>query len=154
MIEEGRCIFAFSARTIVKVPIEREGLIAIKQLQADKIPVLGTSIVSASQALLAFHHKVSYMAPYFSHAPDPQGLLKAMVDMVNASRSSTKIMSAALKEIDHVLYAAALGAAAVTIKADLYYQLMGTHPIAEGFLQKFMQDWQERQGGVSLCKML
>jgi transaldolase len=46
MIEEARSIHAFSSRTIVKIPVHREGLKAMHNLYDEKIPVLGTGVFS------------------------------------------------------------------------------------------------------------
>lgn len=153
IIDEGMRIFEFSSRMIIKVPINRSGLIAIKRLQREKIPVLGTGILFSTQALLASNHGVSYIAPYFSHIDavgDAHATLKTIVDIFRANESSTKILVASLKELDHLIYCASLGVAAVTIKPDLYYKLMADHPMVESFSDRFLLDWRQVHGDISV----
>ncbi len=90
-------ISALSSRMIVKIPINHNGLIAIKQLQCEKVRILGTGIVFPTQVLLASNQGVSYVAPYFSHMSeigDACSTLKTMVDILRINGSSTKILAA------------------------------------------------------------
>lgn len=153
MIEEGMRIFEFSSRMIIKVPINHKGLIAIKQLRQAKVPVLGTGILFSTQALLASNHGASYIAPYFSRIEDIGDAfttLKTMVDILKVNHSSTKILVASLRELDHIIYCASLGVNAVTIKPDLYFKLIEDHPAIEGFSQKFLSDWSQAHGSLSI----
>jgi TalC/MipB family fructose-6-phosphate aldolase len=153
IIEEGRSAFAFSSRIIVKVPINHNGLIAIKKLRDEGVPIMGTGILFSSQALLASNLGVSYIAPYFSHIDNPSGplsVLKTMIGIVGANGSSTKILVASLKQVEQIVDCASLGVAAATIKPDLYRALMATHPLVEGFSEKFLQSWKQTHGSHSL----
>lgn len=91
---------------VVKIPVNRNGLIAMHQLRKEKIPILGTGILVAS-----------------------------------------------LKQLDQIIYCASLGVAAVTIKPDLYHSLMADHPIVEGFTERFLSDWFQAHGSLSLNKI-
>ena len=153
IVEEGMRIFELSPRMIVKVPINRNGLIAIAQLRREDVPVMGTAILFPTQALLASNHGVSYIAPYFSHMGDigdAGATLKTMVEMLCANQSPTQILTASVKQLDHFILCASLGVAAVTIKPDLYYKLIADHPTVEGFCQKFLFDWMHTHGKLSI----
>lgn len=153
MIEEGLLIHEFSPRTLIKIPVNRNGLIAIKQLNQEKIPVLGTGVLFPTQVLLAANHGVSYIAPYFAHIGDigdPFATLKTMVDILRANQSSAKVLVASLRQLDHLIYCASLGVDAVTIKPDLYYELIADHPAVDGFAEKFLADWSKTHGQLSI----
>jgi TalC/MipB family fructose-6-phosphate aldolase len=154
MVEEGLCIAALSPRIIIKVPINRDGLIAIHHLRKAEVSVMGTAVLFPAQALLACNHGVSYIAPYFSH----MGLLgdahAALKHMVAIAGGSSKILAASLKQIDQVIFCALQGVSAVTLKPDLYRQLVAHHPIVEGFIDKFSADWAHTHGDVSLVPYL
>jgi transaldolase len=153
MIEEGLSISALSPRLIVKVPVNRSGLIAIKQLRSEKVSVMGTGILFPAQALLASNLGVSYIAPYFSHMSDVGDAftaLKTMVELLRGSGSGTKILAASVKQIDQIVLLASLGIAAVTIKPDVYHKLLADHPIVEKFSHKFLYDWTHTQGKRSI----
>lgn len=157
IIEEAEAIFAFSNRIVVKIPINHNGLIAIEQLKKTGIPVLGTGILFATQALLAANHNVAYIAPYFGHITDvgnPFETLKTIVDLIKTGGSSTKILVASLKQLEHLMYCALLGVEGVTIKPLLYHQLVANQSIVEGFSQKFFADWMHTHGKISIKEAL
>lgn len=143
MIEEGRLFSSLSPRVYVKVPITRNGLAAINQLQREGIPIMGTGVLYVSQALLAAHLNTAYMALYFSRiageAGDPFSTLKTIVDMYRTNRFQTKILVASIKQLDHLLYCASLGVDAVTIKADVYEALIADKPMVTNILQNFLK---------------
>lgn len=149
IVEEARCIFEFSSRMIVKIPINPEGLIAINELKKEGLPILGTGILYPSQALMAAIHEVEYIAPYFSHmGENAHETLKTMVDMLKGGK--TKILAASLREIDHIIACALLGVEAITIKPELYRQLVTSQPAVENFSEKFLRDW----GNISIKNAL
>ena len=157
MVDEGMRIFEFSSRIIIKVPVNRNGLIAIKKLKEHHIPIMGTAVLFPAQVLLASTLEVPYIAPYFSHMGDfieASATLKKMQEILLANHSSTNILAASLKQIDHILYCASLGIEAITIKPDLYYKLIAEHPLIEGFIQKFQSDWNRTHGQISIKEAL
>ncbi len=152
IIEEALAIRAFSNRLIVKIPVNHNGLIAIEQLKKKNVPILGTGILFPTQALTAACQNVAYIAPYFGHMPENS--LKTIVDLIEATQSTTKILAASLKELDHIIHCALLGVEAITIKAPLYYQLVANQALVESFSQKFFADWVETQGNLSIMEVL
>lgn len=152
IIEEALAIHEFSNRLIVKIPINHNGLIAIEQLKKKSIPILGTGILFPTQALTAACQNVAYIAPYFSYMPENG--LKTIVDLIKATQSTTKILAASLKELDHIVYCALLGIEAITIKAPLYHQWVANQALVESFSQKFLADWVETHGNLSIKEVL
>jgi TalC/MipB family fructose-6-phosphate aldolase len=157
MIKEGRRIFDFSPRAIIKVPVNHEGLIAMRQLIRENIPVLGTGVIHPTQALLAASLGATYIAPYFCHIGDigqARETLAAISKILIENHFQTKMMAAALRSLDDLVFCAKLGINAVTIKDDLYKQLMTTQPIWDHFSQKFASDWKQTHGNVSIGDLL
>lgn len=157
MVEEARYLAAFSSRLVVKIPVHREGLIAIEELKREGVPLLGTAVLFPHQALLAAHHEVAYLSPYFSHMGDHGDAfetLKTIVEVVRATGCSTQLLIASLRHLDHIVYCACLGVEGVTIKADLYHQLVAHHPVVEGFSERFLADWMGSHGRVSIKEAL
>ncbi len=153
ILEEARHLNEQSNRLIIKIPLVRNGLIAMKQLRQENIPILGTAILYPTQALLAANQNIAYIAPYFCHMGDIGNAfesLKTMVDLLRATQSQTKILVASLRQMDQLLYCASLGVHAVTIKPDLYAKLMAEQPVVEGFLQKFLSEWRQAHGSLSI----
>ena len=89
-----------------------------------------------------------------SNIGDASAALKTMVDILRANGSTTKILAASVKQLDHIISLAALGVAAVTIKPDLYYKLLVDHPLVEGFSQRFLLDWTQAHGKLSIKEAL
>jgi transaldolase len=157
MIEEGRSIHQFSSRMIVKVPVNLHGLITMRQLCQEGIPVLGTGIFHPAQALLAANHGATYISPYFSHMGEMGNAfetLKSMADILKLHNHSTQILAASLRQLDHLAYCALIGIEAVTIKDDLYEKLISEHPLLENFSKKFSNEWKEAHGNASIKDFL
>lgn len=153
IIDEARSIYEFSDRMIVKIPINYHGLIAIEELKNDRIPILGTGILYATQALLAANQAIAYVAPYFSRMGDSgYETLKTIVDML--SKTPTKVLAASVKSLDQFIYCARIGVDAVTIKLALYHQLVEDHPAVESFLHRFREDWVQAHGDASINDLL
>ncbi len=152
MIEEGECLHAYSNRIMIKVPVHAEGLVAIKQLTQQGIAVLGTGIFHSTQALLAAQAGAAYVAPYVTHIGELNNsyqTLQEIVDVLRVHGSTTKVMAAALVQKEQVVLSAQMGVQAVTIKDDLYYKLLATHPSLEKFNHIFAADWAQAFGEVS-----
>lgn len=155
MILEGREIFGFSDRMIIKIPVNNEGLIAIGQLRKEKIPVLGTAIFHPTQALLAANQGATYVSPYFARIEEIGDERESLSNMATIlQKNDTKILAASMRNLDDLVFCALLGISAVTIKEDLYYQLVASHPLLEKFTQKFLFEWREAHGNVSIKNLL
>jgi len=155
MIIEGREIFAFSNRAIIKIPVNHDGLIAIQQLHKENIPVLGTGVFHTTQALLAANQGAKYISPYFSHIGDIGDAYESLNSMATIlQKYPTKLLVASLRNLDDLVYCALLGIDAVTIKDELYYKLVAEHPLLERFSHKFLSDWREAHGNVSIKTLL
>lgn len=153
IIDEAKSIYEFSERTIVKIPINRNGLIAIEKLKNERIPLLGTGVLYETQALLAANHGVAYVAPYLSHmGENAHEILKSMAGML--SKTTTKVLAASLKNLDHFLLCARLGVDATTIKPALYRELVADQPLVESFSERFRQDWMQAHGAFSIKEVL
>lgn len=155
MIIEGRAIFSFSDRMIVKIPVNQNGLIAMQQLRQENIPVLGTGILHPTQALLAANQDATYISPYFSRIGDIGDAYESLSSMAAIVQNyPTKILAASLNTLDDLVYCALTGIDAVTIKEELYYKLITEHPSLEKFNHKFLSDWKDAHGHASIKSLL
>lgn len=155
MLDEAEKIFAFSPRMIVKVPVNRMGLRAMAIMREKQIPVIATGVFTPSQALLAARQGVRYIAPYFSHMreiSDPRETLKVIHDLLQ--KYETRMLVASLKTVEEILFCAHLGAAAITIKEELYRNFVADHPLERQFTQKFHSNWQNAHGAQSIREVL
>lgn len=153
MIEEGRQIYAFSERMIIKVPVNPPGLAAMKQLVNENIPVLGTAVFHPAQALLAANIGASYVAPYYSHIGEHAAQVLTTIAALLRNRQ-TKLMAASVKSLEDIITCALIGVVAITIKDDLFIKLINTTGPLDQFLQKFTADWQQTHGQNSIKQLL
>jgi TalC/MipB family fructose-6-phosphate aldolase len=153
MIDEGMKIFEYSSRFIVKIPVNRAGLSAMHALRQSNIPVMGTTVLFPSQALLSSLQGATYIAPYFSHLDDGKNttaVMQSIVDILRINESHTKILAASVKTLDQFMTCAMMGIAAVAIKVDLVLKLLEDQPVVEKFLQGFQSDWEKTHGKMSI----
>lgn len=153
IIEEAQAIFEFSSRIIVKIPVNYSGLIAMNALKKDNIPLLGTAVLYPAQALLAANQELDYIAPYFGHMGEhADETLKTIVEMLKTTK--TKVLAASLRKLDHIITCNLLGVEAITIKPDLYRQLVTNQQAVEKFSEQFSSDWQQRHGEITIKEAL
>lgn len=156
IVDEARSISQFSSRFIVKVPINFQGLIAIKELSQDNIPIVGTAVIHPTQAILVQNVKLQYIAPYFScmHGGDPLESIKKLMDISKKNRFSSQILVGSLKELNDIIACACLGVDAITIKEELYDKWIKAPSIVEPFLSRFQSDWNNVYGETSIKELL
>lgn len=129
---------------IIKVPITEQGLIAIKKLQQQNIPTLGTAIYSTSQGALAILAKTNYIAPYvnridnFSH--NGIQVVKDLQTLINTYQSKTEILAASFKSVKQVIDCLLVGCCNVTVSPDIIKQILN-NPIVFDALEKFEADY-------------
>lgn len=152
MVEEGKTIAAISQRMIVKVPVTPEGLTAMRQLIEYKIPVLGTTIIHPSQALLAATLKANYIAPYLSQMSYED--FKTIVLLLKANHYPTKLLAASIKTVEEIIALSHLGIDAITIKEDLYSKLVAKLDLVDKYISKFSSDWQQTHGSATIKDLL
>lgn len=153
MSDEGKHIFDFSDRMIIKVPVSSQGLEAIHLLCSEKIPVLGTGVFYPAQALLAAKLGVKYIAPYYAHINEignAYDTLKTIKEMFGSHGYPAKILAASVRTLDDFIKCAHLGIEAVTIKDELYHALVAEPALLEKFNQKFSSEWCNAHGNVSI----
>lgn len=149
MVEEGEKFFALSNRIIVKIPVNREGLMAIHQLVQRGVPVLGTAIIHPKQAYLAAKLGAVYVAPYFSHIAktgvNPCDVLETIRKIFQMQNLKTKIMVASVKQIESILQGAEMGIDAVTLKDEVYTKFLENDPLSEACTNALNLQWRKSQ---------
>lgn len=156
--ERAIALRAFSNRIIVKVPVTTEGLIAIRTLSQEKIPVMATAVFDPRQTLLATLAGAAYVAPYvgrmFDEGIEAYTALESMVKILDKYGRNTKIIAAALRTTDQIMACAALGVDAVTIKTSLFQQFISDDPMTLESLNAFSIDWEARNHREDLLLQL
>jgi TalC/MipB family fructose-6-phosphate aldolase len=149
MIKQAVALHTFSDRIIVKVPVIREGLIAMKELVQQGISVMATAVFQPNQAILAALAGADYVAPYlcrmFDAGIDAYASLQTMLTIYQKYGFKTKVLVAALRTPDQITNCAASGVSAVTMKGPLFNQFISDDSTALTTLRAFSEDWAARK---------
>ena len=145
-VAEARGLAAIADNVVIKVPIMREGLKAVKRLTAEGIKTNVTVNFSAMQALLAAKCGATYISPFVGRL-DLIGhfgieLVHQIKTIYDNYGYSTQILAAALRHPAHVLESALAGAHVATMPLDIMRQLY-EHPMTDKAIAQFLEDWKK-----------
>jgi transaldolase len=145
MIAEGRELAKIHENVVVKLPMIREGLKALKTLSEEDIRVNATLIFSPLQALLAAKNGAAYVSPFIGRlddvATDGMSLVAEIIQIFDAYGFETEVLVASVRHPIHVLEAAKMGADVATVPYKIMEQMI-KHPLTDVGLEKFLADWR------------
>ena len=145
LVAEGRELAKIADNVVVKVPIVKEGLIAVRRLSAEGIRTNVTLAYSPTQALLAAKAGATYISPFVgrldSIAHEGQELARQIRRIYDNYGFETQLLVAAVRHPMHVLEAALSGADVCTMAYDILLQLYD-HPLTDLGIQQFLTDWE------------
>ena len=147
MVEEARHLAKIHQNVVVKLPMIREGLKALKVVSQEGIRVNVTLIFSASQALLAAKNGAFIVSPFVGRLDDisSEGM-KLISDILQIYRNyafETSVLVASIRSPVHVVQAAKMGAHIATMPYPVVERLL-KHPLTDIGLEKFLADWEKR----------
>lgn len=146
IVQQGQNLYSLSNRLIIKIPLTKNGLEAIHLLSRQGITTMATIIYHPRQALMAALAGADYVAPYLGRLEnvggDPWTMLRMIVHLFQSQRLKTKILGASLHTVEHVLKCAEAGIYGVTVKDDLFEQLIESDPMTIKGVQQFANDWK------------
>ncbi|CAO0821072.1 putative transaldolase [Desulfarculales bacterium] len=148
MVAEARKYAAWADNVVVKVPVIKEGLKAIKILSQEGIKVNVTLCFSPMQALLAAKVGATYISPFVGRlddiSQDGMELIQQIVDIYANYAFDTEVLVASVRNPMHVVQAAFMGADVATIPLKVIDQLL-KHPLTDSGLKQFLADWEKRK---------
>src|SRR5688572_14555196 len=140
---------------VVKVPMIKEGMKALKQLSRDRIRTNVTLVFNANQALIAAKLGAGYVSPFVGRFDDVSQVgMTLIADLVQIFRNyqfQTEILVASCRSPLHIREAALLGAHVATMPYKVLEQLM-KHPLTDIGLKKFLEDWNKAQAPAVLSR--
>ena len=146
MIEQAHKIRALGDNAVVKIPMTRYGLKAIKTLSSEGIPVNCTLIFSPIQALFAAKAGARYVSPFVGRlddiAEDGMFLIEQIKTIFTNYSIDTEILVASGRNPMHVVRAAIIGADIATIPFEVLKKLP-LHPKTDEGLSRFLSDWKK-----------
>ena len=145
MLKEARELAKIHPNIIIKVPMTKDGLKAVKVLTSEKIKTNVTLIFSANQALLAARAGASYVSPFVGRLDDigSEGmiLVQDVADIFAIHGIETEIISASIRHPMHVTESAKAGADIATIPYKVFEQMLA-HPLTNSGIDGFLKDWE------------
>lgn len=146
IIEEGEELAKLHDQIIVKVPMIKEGVKAIKYFSDKGIKTNCTLVFSAGQALLAAKAGATYVSPFIGRLDDisTDGLnLIAEIRLIYDNYGfETEILAASIRHTMHVLECAKIGADVMTGPLSSIEGLL-KHPLTDIGLEKFLADYKK-----------
>jgi transaldolase len=144
MLDEGRALAKIHKNVVVKVPITKEGLKAVKQFTAEGIRTNVTVTFSPLQALLAAKCGATYISPFVGRL-DACGhfgmeVVRQIRTIYDNYGYETQVLTAAVRHPMHVLEAALAGTDVITMAFDVLEQLYH-HPLTDIGVDIFLKDW-------------
>lgn len=146
IVDEGRTLAKIADNVVVKVPIMKEGLVAVKRLTAEGIKTNVTVTFSASQALLAAKAGASYISPFVGRLDNVSNegmeLARQIRQIYDNYGFETELLVAAARHPIHVVESALIGADVITLSYDILMMLYD-HPLTDAGIETFLKDWEK-----------
>ena len=146
IVKEARELAKISDNVVVKIPIIREGLIAVKRLTAEGIKTNVTTTFSALQALLAAKAGATYVSPFVGRLDYVGHNGMELVEQIRTIYTNygykTEIIVAAVRHPLHVLESALIGADICTIYFE-FFKMLYQHPMTDLSIEAFLKDWEK-----------
>lgn len=148
MIKEGEELAAIHPNIVVKVPIIKDGIKAIKYFSQKGIPTNCTLIFSTGQALLAAKAGATYVSPFLGRLDDVSTdglhLIQEIRTIFDNYGYETEILAASVRHSMHIINCAKIGADVVTCPLPPILSLLN-HPLTASGLEQFIKDSQKMQ---------
>lgn len=146
IIKEANELARIHKNIVVKVPLIKEGLKAVKTLSDDGIKTNVTLCFSASQALMAAKAGATYISPFVGRLDDisheGMDLVADIVQIYENYGYATQVLVASIRHPLHLVDAARMGAHVATMPFAVINKLFN-HPLTDIGLEKFLSDWKK-----------
>jgi len=143
IVEEGKKLAAIHPNIVVKVPMIKEGVKAIKWFTDNGIRTNCTLVFSAGQAILAAKAGAAYVSPFIGRIDDTGWdgmlLIEQIATIFAVQGYKTEILAASIRSSNHIVRAAELGADVITSPLESILGLL-KHPLTDIGLAKFLED--------------
>jgi len=146
MIKEGEALAKLHKNIVVKVPMIKDGVKAIKYFSDNSIKTNCTLIFSAGQALLAAKAGATYVSPFIGRLDDVSTdgveLIAQIREIYDNYMFDTEILAASVRHPMHIIQCAEIGADVMTGPLSAITALLN-HPLTDIGLAKFLADFKK-----------
>jgi len=143
MVKEGTELAKIDDKIVVKIPMIKEGVKALKYFHGEGIRTNCTLIFSAGQALLAAKAGASYVSPFIGRlddvATDGLSLIEQIIQIYDNYGYATEVLAASIRHTMHLIQCAEMGADVVTCPLKVITGLLN-HPLTDKGLAQFLAD--------------
>jgi transaldolase len=143
IVEEGKKLHAIHPNIVVKVPMIKEGIKALKWFSDNGIKTNCTLVFSAGQAILAAKAGANYVSPFIGRIDDSNWdgvqLIAQIAEIYSIQGFETEILAASIRSPLHIVQCAEAGADVVTSPLEPILGLL-KHPLTYIGLAKFLAD--------------
>lgn len=151
ILKEGRRLASIANNVVVKVPLIKDGIKAIKTFKSEGIKTNCTLCFSATQALVAAKAGATYISPFIGRLDDiSMDGMQLIADIVTIYRNygfETEVLTASIRHPMHVVQAALLGSHVATMPISVIEKLI-KHPLTDSGLETFLNDWEKLQASL------
>lgn len=148
MLVEGRRLASIAPNVVVKVPLIKDGIKAIRTFSDEGIRTNCTLCFSATQALVAAKAGASYISPFVGRLDDISSMGMDLIEQIVTIYSNydfeTEVLVASIRNPIHVVESAMMGADVATMPLSVIESLI-KHPLTDIGLDKFLKDWDNLQ---------
>lgn len=148
ILKEGREIASIADNVVVKVPLIKDGIKAIKTFSEEGIKTNCTLCFSPTQALIAAKAGATYISPFLGRLDDisTEGmqLIRDIVQIYDNYGYETEVLAASIRHPMHLLECAKEGADVATMPLNVIKSLL-KHPLTDIGLERFLSDWDDLQ---------
>lgn len=146
MLDEANTLASIDNNIVVKIPMIKDGVKALKYLSSKNIKTNCTLVFSAGQAILAAKAGATYLSPFLGRIDDSNWdglqLLHQIVGIFRMHAYTTQILAASIRSSLHIVRCAEAGADVVTCPLDSIMGLL-KHPLTDIGLEKFLADYNK-----------
>jgi len=148
MVTEARELSKIAPNIVIKIPMTKDGIKAVKILESEGIKTNVTLVFSQNQVLIAAKAGASYISPFIGRLMDDGqneiDMLRESMEIINAYGFKSQIIVASVRNCRHVIEAAKMGAHIATIPFNVL-EKMFAHPRTDQGLESFLKDWEKLQ---------
>lgn len=149
IIAEGKKLAALDKHIVVKVPMIKDGVKAIRWFTDNGIKTNCTLVFSAGQALLAAKAGATYVSPFIGRVDDSGWDGMILIEQIRLIYDNygykTQVLAASIRSALHIIKCAEAGADVVTSPLDSILGLL-KHPLTDIGLEKFLADYKKVNG--------
>ncbi|MFM2190593.1 MAG: fructose-6-phosphate aldolase [Arcticibacter sp.] len=143
MVREGEALAALHPQIVVKIPMIKDGVKALKYFSERGIKTNCTLVFSAGQALLAAKAGATYVSPFIGRLDDVSydgvQLIEQIVHIYDNYGYKTEVLAASIRHAMHIIRCAEVGADVATCPLSAITDLL-KHPLTDIGLAKFLAD--------------